>query len=170
EAVRLLRLITDTTSAYLHAQADAGAQALMLFDSWVGLLDAPDFDRFAAPLLEQIFAGLEHLDLPLLYFPRGSAHLLERVSSFQVDVVGIDWRTALTRARAVLGTDVTLQGNLDPAALFAPRDRLEQRIDHVLRQAGEGRHVFNLGHGIEPATDPDSVAFLVDTVHAKTAG
>jgi len=169
-ACRLLELIADTTTAYLRAQAEAGAQALMLFDSWIGLLDARDFDEYAAPLLERILAGLGQLDVPLLYFPRGGAHLLERVSSFPIDVVGVDWQTPLSRARAVLGPNVTLQGNLDPAALFASRERLARSIDHVLAEAAGGRHVFNLGHGIDRATDPDAVAFLVDTVHARTAG
>ncbi len=168
-ARRLLGLIADTTTAYLRAQAEAGAQALMLFDSWIGLLDARDYDEFAAPLLEKIFGELGQLEAPLLYFPRGGAHLLERVRSLPIDVVGIDWQTPLSRAHTVLGSDVTLQGNLDPAALFAPRERLVRSIEHVLGEAAGGRHIFNLGHGIDRATDPDAVAFLVDTVHARTA-
>ena len=167
-AARLLGLIADMTTAYLRAQAKAGAQALMLFDSWIGLLSAEDFDVFVAPLVERILGALASLDIPLMYFPRGGPHLLERVRRFPVDVVGIDWQTSLTTARTMLGPDVTLQGNLDPAALFAPRDRLGKLIDRVLRDAGGGRHIFNLGHGIDRATDPDAVAFLVDRVHTRS--
>lgn len=166
-ATRLLGLIADMTTTYLRAQAEAGAQALMLFDSWIGLLHAADFDMFVAPLVERILGTLGSLDVPLMYFPRGGAHLLERVRRFPLDVVGVDWQTSLTTARTMLGPDVTLQGNLDPATLFASRDRLRKLIDRVLQDGGGGRHIFNLGHGIHRATDPDAVAFLVDTVHAK---
>ena len=169
-SARLLDLLADTTIAYLRAQAEAGAQALMLFDSWIGLLSLTDFDVFAARGVARIFAALRPLELPLIYFPNQGGHLLERVREFPVDVVGVDWRTPLAAARETLGADVTLQGNLDPTTLFAPRSSLAESIDAVLADAGAGRHVFNLGHGIDRNTDPDAVAFLVDRVHARTAG
>ena len=168
-AGHLLDLLADTTIAYLRAQAEAGARALMLFDSWIGLLSLADFDAFAAPGVARILAALRSLDLPLIYFPNQGAHLLERVREFPIDVVGVDWRTALADARSTLGVDVTLQGNLDPTLLFAPRATLDEGIDAVLADAGSGRHVFNLGHGIDKNTDPDAVAFLVDRVHQRTA-
>jgi uroporphyrinogen decarboxylase len=168
-AGRLLDLLADTTIAYMRAQVEAGVQALMLFDSWIGLLSLRDFDAIAAPRVTRIFAALRSLDVPLIYFPNQGGHLLERVSEFPVDVVGVDWRTSLGDARRALGEDVTVQGNLDPTMLFAPRADLAEGIDAVLADAGSGRHVFNLGHGIDRHTDPDAVAFLVDRVHERTA-
>jgi uroporphyrinogen decarboxylase len=167
-AARLLELLADTTIAYLRAQAEAGADALMLFDSWIGLLAAEDFAAHARPDVARILEALEPLGLPLLYFPNQGGHLLDEVRGLRVDAVGVDWRTPLSTARSILGNDVTLQGNLDPSWLFAPRDRLGGAIDSVLREAGESRHVFNLGHGIDRHTDPDAVAFLVDRVHERT--
>lgn len=167
-AARLLELLADTTIGYLRAQAEAGADALMLFDSWIGLLTADDFAAHAMPHVARILAALEPLGLPLLYFPNQGGHLLADVRDLPVDAVGIDWRTPLSVARATLGDDVTLQGNLDPSWLFAPRERLAGAIDAVLAEAGGSRHVFNLGHGIDRHTDPDAVAFLVDRVHEKT--
>ena len=168
-AARLLDLLAGTTIAYLRAQAEAGARALMLFDSWIGLLSLTDFEAFAAPGVERILAALRPLDLPLIYFPNQGGHLLERVRELPMDVVGVDWRTPLAAARRTLGADVTLQGNLDPTMLFAPRATLAAGIDAVLADAGTGRHVFNLGHGIDKNTDPDAVAFLVDHVHERTS-
>ena len=168
-ARRLLDLLADTTIAYMRAQAGAGAQALMLFDSWISLLSRRDFDAVAAPGVARILAALRSLDVPLIYFPNQGGHLLERVREFPVDVVGVDWRTPLAEARRVLGRNVTLQGNLDPSMLFAPRSDLAGGIDAVLADAGSGRHVFNLGHGIDKNTEPDAVAFLVDRVHERTA-
>lgn len=167
-ARRLLALLADTTIAYLTAQAEAGAQALMLFDSWVGLLAREDFAQLIVPDLQRILATLRPLGLPLLYFPNQGGHLLGDVRGLPVEVIGVDWRTPLSDARAVLGDGYTLQGNLDPSVLFAPRDVLGRRIDTVLAEAGDGRHVFNLGHGIDRATDPDAVAFLVERVHQAT--
>lgn len=167
-AARLLELLADTTTAYLRAQAEAGADALMLFDSWIGLLAVEDFTAHAMPTVARILEALKPLGLPLLYFPNQGGHLLGEVRGLPVDAVGIDWRTPLSTARSILGDDVTLQGNLDPSWLFAPRDRLGGAIDAVLEEAGGSRHVFNLGHGIDRHTDPDAVAFLVDRVHERT--
>lgn len=167
-AGRLLDLLADTTIAYLDAQARAGARALMLFDSWVGLLSAETFGAVAAPRVERILRALRPLGIPLIYFPNQGGHLLERVRGMPVDVVGIDWRVPLATARARLGSDVTLQGNLDPSLLFAPRETLAAGIDAVLDDGGGERHVFNLGHGIDKETDPDAVAYLVDRVHERS--
>ena len=168
-ATRLLDLLVETTIAYLEAQAEAGAQALMVFDSWIGLLSLPDFERFARPRVERILDALRPLGLPLIYFPNQGGHLLDAVAGLPADVIGIDWRTPLRQARAALGEGTTLQGNLDPSHLFAPRDALGRAIDEVLADADGGPHVFNLGHGIDKSTDPDAVAYLVDRVHERTA-
>lgn len=163
---RLMNLLADTVARSLEAQAEAGAQALMVFDSWVGLLAPADYRRFARPAVERILKRLRRLDLPLIYFPNQGTTLMEDVASLPADVIGIDWRLPLARAREILGPSKAVQGNLDPVALFAPPPELERRIDAVLVGAGgKPGHIFNLGHGIERRTDPDAVARLVDRVH-----
>jgi len=162
----LLNKLADTMTAYLRAQAEAGAQALMIFDSWAGLLSPYEFRSFALPAVRRTIEGLRSLGLPLIYFPNQGSSLLEDAALGGADVLGIDWRMPLSRARAVVGPEVAVQGNLDPAALFAPREALGTQIRRVLMEAGpEPGHIFNLGHGIERTTDPDTVAFLVDKVH-----
>jgi uroporphyrinogen decarboxylase len=170
EASRLLlEKLADTMATYLGAQANAGARALMVFDSWAGLLSPGDYRRFALPAVSRVIDALRPLGVPLIYFPNQGATLLEEVATVDVDVVGVDWRLPLSRARSVLGAEKAVQGNLDPAALFAPPDELRKQIDIVLAEAGNGPgHVFNLGHGIERTTDPDRVALLVDYVHERT--
>ena len=172
EASRLLLdKLADAQIAYLTAQAEAGAQALMLFDSWVGLLGPLQFQSFAKPAVVRIMDALLPLGLPLIYFPNQGSTLLEDVTDIPADVIGIDWRLPLSRARGILGSDKAVQGNLDPAALFAPAENLKRGIDAVLAEAGSGPgHIFNLGHGIERKTDPDAVKILVDHVHERTAG
>lgn len=168
-AVRLLEKLAEMTVSYLAAQAAAGAQALMLFDSWAGLLGPDDYRRFAVPSVTRVLDGLASLELPLIYFPNQGATLLADVAGLGADVVGVDWRTPLSAARATLGPAKAVQGNLDPAALFSPPNELRSRIDRVLEEAGsEPGHIFNLGHGIDRATDPDQVARLVDHVHERT--
>jgi uroporphyrinogen decarboxylase len=167
----LLNKMADTMTAYLRAQAEAGAQALMIFDSWVGLLSPYEFRSFALPAVRRTIEGLRDLGLPLIYFPNQGSTLLEDSALAGADVLGIDWRLPLSRARVIVGPEVAVQGNLDPAALFAPREALGTQIRRVLMEAGpEPGHIFNLGHGIERTTDPDSVAFLVDKVHEWTQG
>jgi uroporphyrinogen decarboxylase len=168
---RLLEKLADAMVAYLRAQAEAGAQALMLFDSWAGLLGPQEFRHFALPSVQGTLAGLSDLDVPLIYFPNQGSALLEDAARAGAHVMGIDWRISLSRARAVLGSEVAVQGNLDPAALFAPREALGEEIRRVLEEAGaEPGHIFNLGHGIERTTDPDALAYLVDSVHEWTEG
>jgi len=163
---RLLEKLAETMVLYLEAQARAGAKALMIFDSWAGLLGPEQYAEFAFPAVKRIIDALRPLDVPLIYFPNQGATLLETVRESGADVVGIDWRLPLSRARAILGDEVAVQGNLDPSALFAPRDVLGKEVDRVLDEAGTAPgHIFNLGHGIERTTDPDAVAFLVDRVH-----
>ena len=169
-AGRLLEKLADTTARYLGAQAEAGAQALMLFDSWAGILGPADYRRFALPAVQRVIQALAPHDVPLIYFPHQGATLLEAAREAGADVVGIDWRVPLSHARSVLGPERAVQGNLDPAALFASRDELARRVDAVLAEAGpEPGHIFNLGHGIDRGTDPDAVAFMVDRVHERTS-
>jgi len=166
---QLLEKLADTMASYLGAQAAAGARALMIFDSWAGLLGPEQYRRFALPAVARVIDALKPLDVPLIYFPNQGATLLEDVATVDVDVVGVDWRLPLSKVRSLLGSRIAVQGNLDPAALFAPPDELKSQIDSVLAEAGDQPgHVFNLGHGIERTTDPDAVALLVDYVHERT--
>ena len=142
----------------------------MIFDSWAGILGPEAYRQFALPAVQRVTASLKEHGVPLLYFPNQGATLLEDAKQAGADVMGIDWRLPLSKARATLGPEWAVQGNLDPTALFAPRDELGRQIDRVLEEAGPGPgHIFNLGHGIERTTDPDAVAFLVDRVHDATS-
>ncbi len=178
-AACLLDKLTDLTIVYLAAQAEAGAQALMLFDSWAGLLEPARFRALALPRVQRILEALARFGLPRIYFPRcastaddpeSSTALIAAAASLPVEVLGIDWRVSLARARTRLGGRMAVQGNLEPAALHLDDAELDRRADLVLAEAGAGPgHIFNLGHGIEPATDPAKLARLIDRVHQRTA-
>ena len=170
-AGRLLDLLGDSMARYLVAQARAGADALMLFDSWVGLLGPETYRRFVLPVLRRTVAAVRaEVDRPIIYFANGGATLLEAAADVGADVLGIDWTLPLSGAVERLGSTAVVQGNLDPAALFAPRQELAAAADRVLEEgASAAAHVFNLGHGIHRTTDPDRVAFLVDHVHESSA-
>ncbi|MGE3474236.1 MAG: uroporphyrinogen decarboxylase [Rhodospirillaceae bacterium] len=166
---RLLERLADAMIVYLRAQAAAGAQALMLFESWGGLLGPHDFRNVALPPVTRIFEGLKDLDVPLIYFANNCGTMLDIISELPVHVVGLDWRVPLSGARKLL-PGKAIQGNLDPAVLFAPKAALEKRIDEILADAGPAPgHIFNLGHGIWPEVDPDAVKRLVDYVHERTS-
>jgi uroporphyrinogen decarboxylase len=166
---RLAALLAEVVGDYLAAQVEAGAQALQVFDSWVGALDEADYGEFVRPHVERLFARVRGLGVPLIHFGVGTAHLLPAMREAGGDVIGVDWRTPLDRAaQAVPG--VPLQGNLDPTALLGPRARLLARVDAVLAAASGLRgHVFNLGHGILPPTPVENVRAVVEHVHERTA-
>jgi uroporphyrinogen decarboxylase len=164
----LLRRLTAMTAAYLRAQVNAGAQAVQVFDSWVGALGPLDYERWVAPNMRRLFADLADLGVPAIHFGTASAGLLTRMAEAGGDVIGLDWRVALGEAWAQL-PDRAVQGNLDPSALLGPWDEAAGQARWILAQAG-GRpgHVFNLGHGVLPDTDPDALRRLVDLVHVAT--
>jgi uroporphyrinogen decarboxylase len=166
---RLASLLAELVRDYLCAQVEAGAQALQLFDSWVGALDESDYREFVMPHVRHILDGVKHLGVPVIHFGTTTGHLLALQREAGGDVIGIDWRTPLDEGWARVGHDRAVQGNLDPTLLFAPRERLLQRVDDVLRRAG-GRpgHIFNLGHGILPGTPVENVKAVVEHVHAAT--
>ncbi|MBV8306691.1 MAG: uroporphyrinogen decarboxylase [Gammaproteobacteria bacterium] len=167
-AQRLLGCLADAMAEYLAAQATAGAQALMLFESWAGLLAPREYAQFALPAVRRTAAALRRLGVPLIYYVNQGATLLPAVAQLDVDVVGVDWRSPLSQVRRIVGPDKAVQGNLDPAALFAPPGDLRRHVAAVLEEAGSAPgHIFNLGHGIWPDTDPDAVARLVDQVHER---
>jgi uroporphyrinogen decarboxylase len=167
-ATRLLTRLADAMAAYLAAQAQAGAQALMLFESWAGLLAPREYTRFALPAVRRTAQALRRAGVPLIYYANQGGSLLSTLADLEVEVIGVDWRVRLSQVRELLGPGKAVQGNLDPAALFAPPLELRRHVDAVLEEAGPGPgHIFNLGHGIWPDTDPDAVARLVDYVHER---
>jgi len=166
----LMKALADATVAYLRAQAEAGAQALQVFDSWAGALGVDDYERHVLPVMREAFAGLADLDVPLIHFGVGTGELLPLMRAAGGTVVGIDWRVPLDVAWERVGLDCAVQGNLDPAACLGPWDVVEAKAADVLRRAG-GRagHVFNLGHGVLPDTPPETMERLVELVHESTA-
>lgn len=162
----LMERLSDIVIAYMRAQVAAGAHALQLFDSWAGQLSPDDYGRFVAPWTARIFAGLGDLGVPRIHFGVGTGELLPQMREVGPDVVGVDWRVPLDDARRRVGGDTVVQGNLDPAACVAPFDVVRQKADEVLERGGGRGHIFNLGHGVLPETDPDVLKRLVDHVHA----
>ena len=162
----LLSKITACTSAYLQAQARAGAQALQLFDSWAGVLAPCDYEQFALPYVRSIIADLRSVtDIPLIYFANNGATLTAMTTTLGADVLGFDWRLPIGHAIRQVGNHA-VQGNLDPLALFLPKDRLEQRIKTMLDDASDAKgYIFNLGHGILPETPPEQARIAVEAVH-----
>lgn len=164
----LIDRLTEATISYLRMQAEAGAGALQLFDTWVGAVSVGTFAEYLAPSLRSIFDALRPTHRPTIYFSTGSSHLLEAIATLGSDAIGVDWREPLGRVRARVGERVALQGNLDPGALLADPSTLAREARTVLRELPEGRsHVFNLGHGVLPSTDPERVRELVELVHAE---
>lgn len=162
----LMAKITACTSAYLQAQARAGAQALQLFDSWVGILAPCDYEEFALPYVRSIITDLRAMtDVPIIYFANNGSTLTRLTTTVGADVLGFDWRLPIGEAVARAGHHA-VQGNLDPLALFLPQERLEERIKAMLTEAREARgYIFNLGHGILPETPPEQVRIAVEAVH-----
>jgi uroporphyrinogen decarboxylase len=169
ELHRLLEVLARATILYLNAQIAAGAQAVMLFDTWGGVLTPSQYEEFSLRHMEQVIDALtkksEGRRVPSIVFTKGAGAWLAKIAAIGCDAVGVDWTTDLKDARAAVGGRVAVQGNLDPSALFATPDTLRAEALRVLRSYGTGTgHVFNLGHGITPDVDPERVALLVETV------
>ncbi|MBI5855188.1 MAG: uroporphyrinogen decarboxylase [Nitrospirae bacterium] len=159
---KLARMVTG----YLRRQIKAGAQAIQVFDSWVGCLSPNDYAEYVLPHMQVIFEGLMREGVPLIHFGTGTGALLGLMRKAGGDVIGVDWRMQLDDAWDRVGHDVAVQGNLDPVVLFGPRHEIERRVEDILRRAaGRPGHIFNLGHGILPNTPVESVAAAVDMVH-----
>jgi len=177
---RILAVNADAVTAYLNAQVDAGAQALMIFDSWGGVLADGVFQRFSLDYTRRVVAGLkreaEGRRVPVIVFTKGGGPWLDEIAACGADVVGLDWTVNLGAARARVGDRVALQGNLDPAVLFAPPDAVAREGVAVLDSFGRPQradgtwdgHVFNLGHGISQHTPPEHVTALVEAVHSHS--
>jgi uroporphyrinogen decarboxylase len=166
---RLMSAITETTCRYLEGQVRAGADAVQLFDSWLGLLDPVTYARQVAPYTARIFERLRDL-APTIHFSTGTVQLLPEIAATGPAMISVDWRLPLDRAWDVIGPDIGIQGNLDPVLLMASWEAVEAGARDVLaRAANRPGHVFNLGHGLLPETNPDQLARLVDLVHRESA-
>jgi uroporphyrinogen decarboxylase len=166
----LLEKLAETSGRYVLAQARAGADVVQLFDSWVGALSPADYEEFVAPWSARILAALAEARVPSIHFGTGTATLLPSLARAGGDVIGLDWRIPLDDGWALTGGEVGVQGNLDPAVLLGPWDRIEHAARDVLaRAAGRPGHVFNLGHGVLPDTDPGVLGALRALVHTETA-
>ena len=166
----LMDRLTAITIRYLTAQAKAGAHALQLFDSWVGALAPQDYATFVQPYSRRIFAALAPLGVPCIHFGTGTATLLPLMKDDGAPIIGVDWHVPLDEAWRTVGYDKGVQGNLDPAVLFAPESYVRERVGDVLRRTG-GRagHLFNLGHGLHPQTPVATVQRAVEYVHELSA-
>jgi uroporphyrinogen decarboxylase len=165
---RMLDRLCDITLGSLRAQVAAGAAAVQIFDSWAGVLSPADYERYVAPYTKALLDGLADLGVPRIHFAVGAGELLGLIGDLGADVVGVDWRAPLDEAARRLNAAVALQGNLDPTVCLAPWPVVEEAAKDVLaRAAGLAGHVFNLGHGVLPETDPDVLARLVELVHGE---
>ncbi len=163
----LMGKISEVVRLYLRAQVEAGAQAVQLFDSWVGALSPTDYREHVQPHVRHILRDLETTGVPVIHFGTNTATLLELQRDAGGTVIGVDWRIPLDEGWRRIGHDRAIQGNMDPLVLCAPREVVERRVRQVLAEAG-GRpgHIFNLGHGIIPETPVDTVKAVVDLIHA----
>ncbi len=165
----LLDRLADITAAFLKVQIEAGASAVQLFDSWVGALSPEDYRRYVMPSSVKVFEAVAGYGVPRIHFGVGTGELLGLMGEAGADVVGVDWRVPLNEAARRVGPHKALQGNLDPAVLFAPTSAVETKTREVLYSATDlPGHIFNLGHGVLPSTDPDALTRLVDFVHRTT--
>ncbi len=171
---RLLEKIARSVAEYLSAQVAAGAQALMIFDTWGGVLTPRDYREFSLRYMEQIIAAIpEHAEgrqLPVILFTKGGGQWLEEMAATGCEAVGLDWTTDIGEARRRVGEEVAIQGNMDPSILYASPERIRSEVATILADFGQGSgHVFNLGHGIHPHVDPERAGVFVDAVHELSA-
>jgi uroporphyrinogen decarboxylase len=162
----LMEKLSNVLADYLVAQIRAGAQAVQIFDSWVGALSPQDYENFVLPYSQRVLAAAEAENIPVIHFGTNTTTLLSLMKRAGGDVIGLDWRIPLDEGWALLGDDVAVQGNLDPALLFAPLPVIKQRVQDILRRAdSRPGHIFNLGHGILQHTPVENVKAVVDMVH-----
>jgi uroporphyrinogen decarboxylase len=159
----LLDKIADTISAYLSFQIESGAQVVQLFDTWAGDLTRADYEEFALPYTQKIFQAIG-TRVPRILYINGTANILESMARSGADVLSVDWRIPLAEVRRRIGDKLAIQGNLDPCLLLGQQDRLLQRAEDILKQAGPAGHIMNLGHGILPPTPVDNARAFIDFV------
>ena len=160
----LLQKFSTSMAKYIQFQADKGAQAVQIFDSWATELSPVDFEEFSLPYLKQIVDTVKqtHPGLPIILYASGSGGLLERLPLTGVDVVSLDWTVDMAEGRRRLGTNVAVQGNIDPGVLFGSKEFITNRINETVRKAGKGKHILNLGHGIVVGTPEENVAHFFE--------
>ena len=171
---KLLDTTADSVISYLNAQVEAGAQALMIFDTWGGILTPRDYKEFSLRYMEKIVQSLNRENdgrrVPVILFTKGGGQWLNEMADTGCDALGLDWTMDLGTARSMVGDRVALQGNMDPSILYASPDRIKQEVATILDSYGEGSgHVFNLGHGIHQHVDPEHAKAFVDAVHELSA-
>lgn len=162
---QLLGKLADAIAIYVRYQIDSGAQVVQLFDSWAGQLSPQDYETFALPYQQRVVRQVKetHPDTPLILLVSGSAGVLERMAQSGVDIVSVDWTVDMAEARQRLGSNVKVQGNMDPGVLFGSQNFIRDRILDTIRKAGNKGHIFNLGHGVLPGTPEDNVRFFFET-------
>ena len=162
----LMDKLTTTIISYLSDQIKAGAQAVQIFDTWAGMLAPDDYKEFVLPYVKQVISELKKEEVPIIYFVNDCAGILKEVKKSGADVIGIDWRIDIADAIKKLGKKVVIQGNLDPCALFLPKEKIEERVKDILWKGETAKgHIFNLGHGILPQTPVENVVAMVEAVH-----
>lgn len=171
---QLLHKLTLATIDYLNAQIAAGVQAVMLFDTWGGVLSGEDYQRFSLHYLQQIAQNLQpaalNKPIPVIFFTKGGGQWLETIAASGCQAVGLDWTTPIAGARERIGSRVAIQGNLDPCLLLAQPEQIEQAVQKICQDYGpHPGHIFNLGHGVLPQTPPENVGVLIEAVHRFTA-
>ena len=162
---QFLGKLADAIAVYARYQIDCGAQVVQMFDSWAGQLSPQDYETFALPYQQQVVRQVKetHPDTPLILYISGSAGVLERMGQSGVDIVSVDWTVDMAEARQRLGSNMKVQGNMDPGVLFGSQDFIRDRILDNIRKAGNRGHIFNLGHGVLPGTPEDNVRFFFET-------
>jgi len=166
----LMEKLSSVLADYLVAQIRAGAQAVQVFDSWVGALSPQDYEKFVLPYSQKVLQAAKAEGVPVIHFGTNTTTLLPLMKRAGGDVIGLDWRIPLDDGWSLLGSDIAVQGNLDPTTLFAPLPEIKARVHDVLRRAnGKPGHIFNLGHGILQNTPVDNVKAVVDMVHEYSA-
>jgi len=159
---RLLQLITDSTIRYLKAQVIAGADLVQLFDSWAGILSPQQYAEFSLPYIEQICKAID--EVPVTVFAKGAFFARAEMAKLSCDTIGLDWNMNISESRALIGENKTLQGNMDPCLLYSDASTIQRETRKMLTEFGPRRHIANLGHGLYPDTNPDSVKVFVQTV------
>ncbi len=163
--LKLMEMLADITADYLNLQVEAGACAVQLFDSWVGCLSRQDYSRYVYQYSQRAIREVQE-KVPVIHFSTGSYHLIKEIKKLSVQVISLDWRVPLGQAWELVGYDKAVQGNLDPAVLLTDKDVIRACVREILEGvSGRPGHIFNLGHGVLPATPEDNVRFLVESVH-----
>jgi uroporphyrinogen decarboxylase len=165
----ILAKLTEAIADYLSAKIEAGADAIQIFDTWGGILSQDDFEEFSLQYVEMIISNIKRKKEPVIFFPKGVHYKLKKISRCGADVIGLDWTMNIGKVREKIGEKVALQGNLDPTVLYANEDKIKEEANKILSFYGKGSgHIFNLGHGILPDTNPEKVKYLVKIIKEES--